>query len=426
MHWKRFCLVSLSLAWMAFPERARSQDVTSTPGFSSGYATLDNMSGAMSLSPGGGSYLLFNKQTGKAVGIPNGYSRIGVRHAFFEDGPNQVFGEAHFLVTDNTRYGLNTGVGYRTMIDGAVWGVNGWYDSLQSPQGFNYQQGTAGFEYLSDTFDFRANGYIPFGQRQNFLKVLNPGTTPIFVGHDFSTLGTALFQQALAGWDAEAGVPMPVINWLRMYAGVYYLTFKGDETWGVRSRIVGQVTQGVNVMFQVTNDQQFGTNLNIGVDIRFDGRLPTRFGGPRDAYARRYDPVYRQWQIQLGSGKGDYAVPLINPATGEKIQVTWVNNTSAGGGNGTYEHPYNLLPTSPDSDYVLVKRGVGDTVGNIVLHNGQSLFGEGTQHFINTDRLGLTAIPDAYFDNTGGVPTLRAGNPAAPVVTLPRSGCTPR
>ncbi len=110
---------SLSLAWMAFPARVRAQDPTSSPG----YSTVDNLSGAMTLTPGGGSYLLFNKQTGRAVGIPTGYSRIGIRHAIFEDGPHQVFGDAHFLITDTSRYGFNTGVGYRTMIDGAIWGV---------------------------------------------------------------------------------------------------------------------------------------------------------------------------------------------------------------------------------------------------------------------------------------------------------------
>ena len=414
MHWKRFCLVSLSLAWMAFPARVRAQDPTSTPG----YSTVDNLSGAMTLTPGGGSYLLFNKQTGRAVGIPTGYSRIGIRHAIFEDGPHQVFGDAHFLITDTSRYGFNTGIGYRTMIDGAIWGVNGFYDNIQSPESHTYQQGGVGFEYLSDSFDFRANGYVPFGNREEFLKVVDPGTTPVFVGHDFSTLGTALFQQALAGWDAEAGVPMPVINWLRGYAGVYYLTFKGDETWGVRGRFEGRVTQGIDVSVQVSNDQQFGTNINVGVDVRFDGRMPSRFGVPADAYARRYDQVRRQWQVQLGTNKGDYAVPLNDPTTGEQIVVSWVNNTAGPGGDGTVERPYNVLPSSVDSDYVLVQRGVGDTVGNIVLNEGQDLFGEGKQHFINTDRLGLTAIPDAYFDNTGSFPTLRAGNLNAPVVTL--------
>lgn len=414
MHWKRFCLVSLSLAWMAFPARVRAQD----PAFTPGYSTVDNLSGAMTLTPGGGSYLLFNKQTGRAVGIPTGYSRIGIRHAFFEDGPHQVFGDAHFLITDTSRFGVNTGVGYRTMIDGAVWGVNGWYDSIQSPESHNYQQAGMGFEYLSDSFDFRANGYVPFGNREEFLRVTDPGTTPVFVGHDYATLGTALFQQALAGWDAEAGVPMPVINWLRGYAGLYYLTFKGDETWGVRGRFEGRVTQGIDVSVQVSNDQQFGTNVNVGVDVRFDGRMPSRFGAPADAYARRYDQVRRQWQVQLGTNEGPHTVPLNDPVTGEQIVVTHVNNTAGPGGDGTFENPYNVLPSSVDSDYVLVQRGVGDTVGNIVLNEGQDLFGEGKQHFINTDRLGLSAIPDAFFDNTGSFPTLRANNLNAPVITL--------
>ena len=372
----------------------------------------------MTLSPGGGTYLLFNKQTGQAVGIPNGYSRVGIRHTLFEDGPQQVFGEAHALITDTSRYGFNAGVGYRQMIDDALWGVNGWYDTLESPQSFNYQQAGVGVEYLSDQLDLRANGYIPFGNRENFLNVTDPGTTPIFVGNNFSSLGTALFQQALEGFDAEAGIPVPVINWLRMYAGFYRLNFENDETWGVRSRIEGKLTQGVNLSFQVTNDDKFGTNLNVGVDIRFDGRLPTRFGASNDAFSRRYDQVRRQWQVQLAQTEGAFAVPLNDPATGRQIGVTWVNNNAAPGGDGTFERPFRVLPSSANSDYVLVKRGTGDTIGNITLRNGQDLFGEGKPHSIETDRLGLTPIPSSFFANTGSLPTLRGLNPDAPVVTL--------
>ena len=227
MFWKRFCVVSLSLAWMAFPDRVRAQEAVQAPGYTApgysgpGYSSVDNLSGAMTLTPGGGTYLLFNKQTGEAVGIPTGYSRIGIRHAIFEDGPQQVFGEVEALITDTNRYGFNTGIGFRRTMDNALWGVNGWYDTIESPQAFHYQQAGIGFEYLSGPIDLRANGYLPIGNRSNFLSVVDPGTTPVFVGHDFATLGTGLFQQSLAGFDAEAGIPLPVINWMRIYAGMY-------------------------------------------------------------------------------------------------------------------------------------------------------------------------------------------------------------
>ena len=372
----------------------------------------------MTLAPGGGTYLLFNKQTGQAVGINNGYSRIGIRHAIFEDGPQQVFGEAHALITDTNRYGFNAGLGYRMLMDDALWGVNGWYDTIESPQAFTYQQVGMGVEYLSDSLDLRANGYVPFGNQENFLNVTNPGTQTLFTGHDFSTLGRALFQQALTGFDAEAGIPLPVVNWLRVYAGFYHLNFNQDETWGVRSRIEGRLTQGVNLNFQVTNDDKFGTNLNVGVDVRFDGRLPTRFGADTDAESRRYEQVRRQWQVQLAQNEGPRLVPLNDRATGNQIVVSWIDNTSAAGGDGTFERPYKTLPSSARSNYVMVRRGAGDTVGNITLRDGQDLFGEGKQHFIDTVRLGLTAVPDRFFDNTGAFPTLRAGNAAAPVITL--------
>ncbi len=424
MSWKRFCLVSLSLAWMAFPDRVRAQEAVQAPGYTApgysgpGYSSVDNLSGAMTLTPGGGTYLLFNKQTGEAVGIPTGYSRIGVRHAIFEDGPQQVFGEVEALITDTNRYGFNTGLGYRQMIDNALWGVNGWYDTIESPQSFRYQQAGIGFEYLSGPVDLRANGYLPIGQRSNFLGVVDPGTAPVFVGHNFSTMGTGLFQQSLAGFDAEAGIPLPVINWMRIYAGLYELSSPVDQTWGVRSRVEGQVTQGVNVSVQVTNDDKFGTNVNVGVDIRFDGRLPTRFGALNDVDNRRYDQVRRQWQVQLAENQGPRLVPLSDPTTGRNIAVTWVNNRAAAGGDGTIERPFTALPSSVPSDYVLVQRGAGDTVGNISLRTGQDLFGEGKQHSIDTDRLGSFAIPNSVFSNSGPFPTLRGRNADAPVITL--------
>lgn len=424
MSWKRFCLVSLSLAWMAFPDRVRAQEAVQGPGYTApgysgpGYSSVDNLSGAMTLTPGGGTYLLFNKQTGQAVGIPTGYSRIGVRHAIFEDGPQQVFGEVEALITDTNRYGFNTGLGYRQMIDNALWGVNGWYDTIESPESFRYQQAGIGFEYLSGPVDLRANGYLPIGQRTNFLGVVDPGTTPVFVGNNYSTMGTGLFQQSLAGFDAEAGIPLPVINWMRIYAGLYELSSPVDQTWGVRSRVEGQVTQGVNVSVQVTNDDKFGTNVNVGVDIRFDGRLPTRFGALNDVDNRRYDQVRRQWQVQLAENQGPRLVPLIDPTTRRNIAITWVNNRAAAGGDGTVERPFTVLPSSAPSDYVLVKRGTGDTVGNISLRNGQDLFGEGKQHSIDTDRLGSVAIPNNVFSNTGAFPTLAGRNADAPVITL--------
>lgn len=414
MHWKRFCLVSLSLAWMAFPARVRAQEATSVPG----YASVEDFSGAMTLGSGGGTYLLFNKQTGKAVGTPNGYSRIGIRHTLYENGPDQFFAEAHGLITDSERYGMNVGGGYRYLMDNALYGVNGWYDQIESQQGHGYQQGGVGLEYLSQPLDLRANGYMPFGERENFLNVVDPGTTPVFQGHNYSTLGTALFQQALAGFDAEAGIPVPVVNWLRMYSGFYYLQFDGDKTWGVRARAEGKITQGVNLSFQVSDDNMFGTNLNVGIDVQFDGRLPTRFGGDTSTFGRRYDQVRRQWQVQLAHREGDYAVPLNDPADGNPILVSWIDNTVGAGGDGTIENPYNVLPGDVDSDYVLVRQGVGNTVGNINLRPGQDLFGEGKQHYINTDRLGLSAIPDTFFANSGGRPMLQAGDLSRPIVTL--------
>ena len=83
-------------------------------------------------------------------------------------------------------------------------------------------------------------------------------------------------------------------EWLRMYGGMYYLNYKNDDTWGVRARVEGRVTKDINLNFMYTNDDKWGSNFNLGVEIRFDGTLPTRFGGQGgDSIPRMRGAVHR-------------------------------------------------------------------------------------------------------------------------------------
>jgi|GEM_PF-1030455 len=408
------CLLLLIFAGGLPP--AEAQDIDNAPG----QIVLDDISGSMALSNDGGSYLLFQKMVGDGAGFSSPYQRIGMRNKLWDFGTSHIFGETHFVITDQSRVGVNVGGGYRWLTNGGVLGVNGWYDSVETSYGNRFQTAGFGFEALHRDTDLRGNVYIPVGEDEGFVRILDLGTQPVFTQNIFGTLGTGLFERNTTAFDLEAGTAVPGIDWLRMYAGPYFMATSGeDDTWGVRARAEARFSRDVNLNFIVTEDDSFGTNLNLGIEVKFSGGLPTRIAAITDPYDRRYDQVRRQWAGQVRQIRNPVPVPLLDPRDGQPLNIVWVDNTNGGPGSGTFEDPFQMLPDVADgADYILVRTGVGDTTGNIVLQNDQFMYGEGKQFSINTDRLGLVPIPNMYFANSGPRPTLVGANPAQNVITL--------
>jgi len=392
-----------------------AQDIVSSPGE---IVYLDDFSGSMSLSNDGGTYLLFHKVVGDSAGIDDGYSRIGLRAKIAGDDESHIFGELHTLITDQSRIGVNAGGGVRWMYDGGVAGISGWYDNYESELGNRYQQITFGGEYMHPTFDLRANAYIPINERENFVDVIDPGTVTSFYKTNLVTAGTGAFERSFAGWDAEVGTPVPVIEWLRAYAGMYNLNHDGDTTWGASGRFEARIFKGGSLNVMVSDDDKYGTNVNLGVEVRFSGGMPTRFGQDFSAYSRRYDQVRRKWPVHVNQELDDIKVPLLKQGTTDALEFLWVDHTAGAGGDGSFESPFRMLPdTARGSDVVLVRAGTGDTGGNLVMTPDLQLFGEGKQHYVNTDRLGVTPLP-AEFANSGNRPTLIGDGTGDPVITL--------
>ena len=418
MHWTRrvgllcLCLLPLSAAKFA---QGQNQITTSN----GGVVYLDDASGSLALSSDGGNYILFHKIVGDGPGFEDGFSRIGVRTRLWEPGEDHIFGEVHALITDSARFGYNAGVGYRAPVMDGLIGVHGWYDDYETGFGNRYRQITGGVEYLSPYLDIRANGYFPIDEDNNLINVTGVDTDPFFVGNNIAVAGQGRVERTLSGWDLEGGGPVPgAMDWLRGYLGIYQLIDDNDETLGFHARAEARFMEGVNLNLIVNDDDRFGTNVNLGVEVRFRGTMPTRFANGLLA-DRRYDQVRRVWPIRSGVAIEDIDVPLTRPGTDDPLQVVWVNNTNGDPGDGTFENPFMELPGMADgADLILVERGVGDTLGNIVLQDDQQLLGEGQLHFVDTDQLGVIELPDP-FDSTGAAPILRgSANTTTPIVTL--------
>lgn len=417
MHWTRrvgfLCLglVSLGLARVALGQ----DNIAVNDG---GVVYLDDFSGSVFLSRDGGNYLLFHKVVGEGVGHDVGYTRLGARTRLWEGFDQHLFGELHALITDDSRVGFNAGGGYRKQSGGGILGVHGWYDDYESARENRYRQITGGVEYLHPTFDVRANGYIPINERENFIGISNAGTDVSFLGNNIVTAGTVSLERAFYGWDLEGGGPVPLAeNWLRAYAGVYQLLFDEDTTTGFRARAEARFMEGVNLNLVLSDDDKFGTNLNLGVEVRFRGTMPTRFASGYLA-DRRYDQVRRVWPVQTHVDQVNQPIPLNNPGTNDPIQIVFIDNRNPGG-TGTFEDPLGVLPDgNANADIFLVNTGSGSTLGNITLQDGQQLLGAGKTHIIDTDRLGMIQLPDEFNQVSGNFPILEAANTALPIVTL--------
>ncbi len=387
-----------------------------------GLTTVDgNVDASMSLSSDGGTYMYFNKWVGDGVGAPNSYQQFGFRANLFDfdEYGSHLFTETHLFISDHSRTGVNLGGGLRWEYDGGFAGINGFFDEIDTVAGNTYRQATVGAEYRHDGLDIFANGYFLLSDdNSNLVAVTDPFGPAFFQGNNIFTLGTGLVERAYEGFDFEAGVPIPGLDPIRIYAGTYWMTDDADdEVWGVRSRAEARVGQGTKLNFVVSDDEAWGTNINFQAEFMFWGESPMRMPVDYSAFSRRHDPVRRTSVVHTNIAEEPTPVILTNPRTNLPWIAFHVDNTNVGGVTGTWEDPSEVLPPGAASDLILVNVGVGDTIGNVTLIDFQQLLGEGFAHFIDTVEVGNIQLPPDFLD-AGPHPTLRPLVAGDPIVTL--------
>ncbi|MCX7393409.1 MAG: right-handed parallel beta-helix repeat-containing protein [Planctomycetales bacterium] len=372
------CLVSWLTAGIVFAQ----PEVM--PNSTAGSASVQNFSGGATIR---GTYFDVQNMTGNGVGYQNGFTQLGAFTPFWLSENSFLALNSRLILTDHSHVGVNTGAVARRYFETSdrIYGVNGYYDSDQTNFGNRYSQVTAGFETLGTNWDFRANGYFALGTTDRFIRGLGVGGDPYFVGHQIAFLGQQLREESLTGGDFEFGVPVtPATPWLRAYAGMYgYQSNAANEPIGVRGRLEAWVSDDLSVGVNVTDDRQFGTNVNAVVDFRFAGFKATRYFPQWTTSERMLMPVARNWRVATDTYSQD--VNVAATIGNHSYFVTHINNTAAAGGDGTFEHPLDTLPHSaPNSDLILVQAGstsaANPLLGELTLVNNQRLLGEGRAH----------------------------------------------
>jgi hypothetical protein len=171
---------------------------------------------------------------GKTIGIDKNYASIGLFYS-----PLPYWYDVHPFVDlsayrmSNNLWAASAGAGVRIWCDNrcAAIGFNGFYDFRESNLG-DFHQAGFGFEYLSPTWVFTLNGYIPFKN-----KFVGPSETfdeftddSIFVCTPSTT--------SLKGGDFEFGRNFGCNDLFLFYAGIgsYYYHKNSGNTYGLKLR----------------------------------------------------------------------------------------------------------------------------------------------------------------------------------------------
>ncbi len=287
---------------------------------------------------------------------------------FWQNRDKVVYGDLRFMDDSQDNNEGNLGLGYRRNWDGVVGGAHAWFDRRRSNNDSYFSQLTGGFELFTEHVELRVNGYAPLSDDRviaNINTASNPylANTSIYV----DTFRNNVREVPMAGGDIELGVPIPLpdglFDSLRLYGGIY--SFHGDDVESVqgwRVRTSADVTSWLQLGGRLQSDSERGTQGFLEATLRFpfNNKSSYREKGMR---ARLDESPERDVDIVSAFKQQTFmqTAALTNNSTSQPIRMLYVDNSAAGGGNGSLESPYNTLAAAQavmqDYDTVYVHQG---------------------------------------------------------------------
>lgn len=240
---------------------------------------------------------------GNGMGYATNYTTLGI---FFAP----VYETDRFLPMvdirghrfDNDTYAGNIGLLTRYIQESAprIFGLNLYYDYRQGNQG-TYNQFSAGIEILGKRWDFRANGYVPVG---------NKTFTSCCVYDDYIGDYVAIQRDnefVSFGYNAEVGYLITRSTNYLLYAaaGPYYLSGKfNSQVRGGEIRLRPQFKDYIAVDLRLSHDSVFNTVFQVEVIVSlplYEVTLPKNKKGANGLVNRQiYQPVERFEVVPIG------------------------------------------------------------------------------------------------------------------------------
>jgi len=321
-------------------------------------------------------------------------------------------------VNNDGRGAANGGFGVRYIGNSQVWGINTYYDFRHTTRR-SYNQYGLGLECLGRVFDFRINGYLPFGKKQSSYYDTK---FDHFKGN--SLILSRKRELSFKGANAEVGAHVKLAKHFYLYAatGPYFIDHGSRNAWGGELRIALDLTKYVRVEGNVSYDRIF---KGIG-----QGQLSLNapFGAKQKIHRRKTNSCSREIMLRhravqrvdrdeiiVVEKRRTHAVAT-DPATGLPLFFVFVNNTSHS--LGTFESPFPTLTqaqaNSAPGNIILVSSGNGSPYADqpITLQNNQKLWGTGISYRLHTQQGNVTIPIMSAF------PTISASSATFVAVTL--------
>ncbi|MEL6816076.1 MAG: right-handed parallel beta-helix repeat-containing protein, partial [Cyanobacteria bacterium J06598_3] len=321
--------------------------------------------------------------------------------------------------------GTNVLFGHRALSENSdrLYGGYAAWDT-RSTGSNTFNQLGAGFESLSNTWDWRINGYLPIGNTSSDVSSTNEIQSATFQDNALllDVLNNQTVQSALAGIDAEVGGKLLDFGEnggdLRGFGGLYYRDGSGtDGSLGISLRLEAQPINAVNVGAGIQYDDIFGTNVLFQVGVSLPSPA-VRSSNPDDntdnidtLYARIADPIVRSNAIVLDEqieSTLEEDVVAVAADSGDALNIRHViPATGTAAGTGTAEAPAdtiaNAVTSANSGDLIYVREG--NAGGSFTIPDGVDVRSTNAVQTIAT-QFGDVQLPES---GSGNKPTISNG-----------------
>ena len=355
---------------------------------------------------------------GQTIAREESISHLSLMPYMFLSNNGMLFGDARIYRTNTGGFGGFGGAGYRQYIEAwdRYFGVAFYYDRDDSRKTNEAFEGyTLSAETRGQNFDLSANFYLPEDVTRTLSLDVTPGSER-FSGN-FLVFGlTRTLGTTMKGVDMELGVPVRT-GWaqqhnVRLHGGWYHFQNPDvDNIWGWKTKVSGELFNNLNLQAELTSDETFKTNVQLGVSYTFDPGNLTATAKAKTTRDRMLDQVNRLYTIVVSEeviSEPDNIA--INPDTGSPYFFRHVNSTVVGPGTGTFEDPFqqilvaqtnNTAAPADDLLYDVIFVHADSTFdaanAQIVTDANKIMFGEanGVTHVLPVAGVGNVVLPRA-------------------------------
>lgn len=334
--------------------------------------------------------------SGDRYGIIDGFTNLNAFIPLAFDSDRSLWWvNPRVNISDEGNGSMSIGLGHRVYIpeDDRVYGASFWWDN-DTNYGETFNQLGGSFESIGRYTDLRFNFAIPVGETASETFIGTTGTS--FVGNSLAVQRLFREEEAFAVYDAEVAVPFPGLGdfGVDLGVGVYYLGNSAkNNAVGVSARTQAQISDNFWLNGVYTNDDTFGSNFSINVELTMPASGPVQWFRQRPVASSLTDSVQRRYRIAVNTENVTRNEGTINPKTGSAYVVAHIDPDAVSLGSGTVEDPFMSLeayaaadPSLFDIIYVQPRTDATDVNldTGIALLSGQRLLSSSVPHYFES------------------------------------------